>query len=138
MKSGLVIGILIIIVAGALYYLYDQGYFYSISITGVNINYVGTTPSIFKNIHETAYNTSISTHGGQTFIITIEFYYTGSLPLKITSVNVSSPFTLISTSPKLPITLPHDGSVNISFDVKSPMKSYAGTITIYINGTTSF
>lgn len=139
MKNGLIVGIIVLlIVVGSLYYLYEQGYFFSVNIVGVNIKYIETTLSVFKNVHETAYNTSISIHGGQTFVITIEFSNNGLLPVKITYINVSSPFTLVSTTPTVPITLNHGSSVNLSFDIKAPMKSYAGPITIYINGTSEF
>ncbi len=135
MKASSAVAALIVVVVllGAAYYLYEQGYFYTVTVIGINVEY--TNNFLIKHVSFKAINTQISTHGGGTFQITLTFTDNGFLPVKLTSANVSAPFRLLYTSPPLPISLNPGNNVSITFSIKAPMESYTGTLTIYVNGT---
>ncbi|ARM76922.1 hypothetical protein [Acidianus manzaensis] len=133
MAKGAIIGIIVVlIILGALYYVYTNGYFYSVNITGVYITFDNKT--IFSHISVSYYNSSISIHGGQEYTIPINLTNNGLFSIEISSVSVSSPFTLVSATP-IPYTLGHGQSVVLDVVIKAPMSSYTGNIDIYINGT---
>nr|MCL7344282.1 hypothetical protein [Candidatus Aramenus sulfurataquae] len=131
--SSAVAALIVVVLLGAAYYLYEQGYFYTVTVIGINVEY--TNNFLIKHVSFKAINTQISTHGGGTFQITLTFTDNGFLPVKLTSANVSAPFRLLYTSPPLPISLSPGNNVSITFSIKAPMESYTGTLTIYVNGT---
>ncbi|BCU71050.1 hypothetical protein [Stygiolobus caldivivus] len=132
--KGVIVGIVVLlIVVGALYYLYTNGYFYTVNINGVYITYQNNF--LIESIQTSYTNTSLSLHGGETFVITLTTKDNGLLPVKITGINVSKPFSIVNTAPSLPVTISHGQNMTFTITVKAPMESYTGSLQIYINGT---
>lgn len=133
MKGIIVAIIILLILAGVAYYLYSNGYFYTVNVQGIYVEYQN---SFLINTIQTSYsNSSLTLHGGQTFVITLTMKNNGLLPTEITWINVSAPFTLVSASPSLPTTIDHGQNMVFTLTIKAPMKSYTGSLQIYVNGT---
>ncbi|MFP3233518.1 MAG: hypothetical protein RXR08_07450 [Sulfolobaceae archaeon] len=133
MKGAIVAIVILLILAGAAYYLYSNGYFYTVNVQGIYVEYQNSF--LINTIHTSYSNSSLTLHGGQTFVITLTMANNGLLPTEITGINVSAPFTLLSVSPSLPTTIDHGQSMSFTLTIKAPMKSYTGSLQIYVNGT---
>ncbi|BDC19493.1 hypothetical protein [Acidianus sp. HS-5] len=131
--KGLIAGlIIVIIILAAVYYLYTEGYFYSVKINGIYVTLRSTFLSIEKSIHVSYSNVSISAHGDQD--ITIKIFLKNDNLLfsdELTNVTVSHPFTLISATP-VPSKITPGDNETLCIVIKTPMCNYAGSVDIIL------
>lgn len=134
MKGSIAGLIIAIIILAAVYYLYTEGYFYSVKINGIYVTLDSNFLEIEKSIHVSYSNVSISAHGDQDITIKICLHNdNGLISDEVTNVTVSHPFTLISATP-VPSKISPEGNETLCIVIKTPMCNYAGSvdITIYV------
>lgn len=110
----------------------------AVHVTAINwsIDYAGTTSGYFGPSPQSGCGSSCPLSGatGGQFTDTLTLTSTALLlDHQITSITVNSPFTLDSTSPRLPISVSPGGSASITLTITAPSSSgsyvMAGTIT---------
>lgn len=138
MKFGAVIGIVVIlIILAGIYYLYSNGYFYTVKIDGVYVTLNTNYPILGQSIQLSYSNSTITAHGGQLIDFNITISNNGSMLTAIVyNVSVSAPFKVVSFVPNPLIIKPHS-SASLTVVIKTPMMNYASPIdiTIYVNKT---
>ncbi len=132
----LVIVLVILIIAAVLYYAERRN---PVKVTGVNwaIKYNGGTSGYFGPSPQSACSSCPieEAHGAQfSYTITLESNAT-SLTHSIDSVTVESPFTLVSVSPSLPISISPGGSATIALTIKAPSQDGSYVLSGNINTT---
>lgn len=138
MKSGIIVGIIVVlIILGAVYYLYSSGYFYSVKIEGEYVTLHTNYPIIGSSIQISYSNLTINAHGHELIDFNITLTNNNSfLTAVVYNVSVSSPFTVVSYVPNPLIIKPHASST-LTLVIQTPMMNYASPIdiTIYMNKT---
>jgi len=138
-RAGLVIVVLVVI-AAVLAVLYFGGYLSSpaVKVTGTNwtINYGSTSgyfgPSPQRTCERCPFNVLV---GGQ-FTYTITLTSTAIiLDHNINSVTIEGPFTLVSVSPTLPISVTPGGSATITLTIQAPSSGGSLVLAGAINTT---
>ena len=139
-RAGLVIAVLVVI-AAVLAVLYFGGYLSSpaVKVTGTNwtINYNGATrdyfgPSPQSTCDRCPFNVLV---GGQ-FTYTITLTSTAIiLDHNINNVTIEGPFTLVSVSPTLPISVTPGGSATITLTIQAPSSGGSLVLAGAINTT---
>jgi hypothetical protein len=131
--KGLIFGLMIVVIILAIiYYLYTEGYFYSVDINGVYVTIDSNFLGIENSLHVSYSNTTISAHGDQD--ITLKIYLYNNNPLlsvKVTNVSISHPFSLISATPVPSEISPHNNET-LCIVIKTPMCNYVGAVDIII------
>ena len=83
-------------------------------------------------------NFTVNVYGGEKFPVMMSLYNFFSKPVEVYDVTVGNPLSLVSVSPKLPIIIEPNQSVNVTLQVSSPYwQSYMGplSVTVYVNET---
>ncbi|WP_216604264.1 hypothetical protein [Acidianus sp. RZ1] len=132
MIRNYVIGIVIVLlIVGALAYLYFSGYFYTVKVDGIRVSYQNDL--LVKYIRTTYSNSTFSLHGGQVMELTLNMS-SSILPTQISGISISPPFRIYSISPSIPFTIKSGSYELINITIVAPMGNYNGPISIIING----
>ncbi len=81
--------------------------------------------------HTTVFSQTTILNGSQDFYVLIS-PFTSACPLQINSINVSGGFSVKSTIPSLPFSLPTYSQADIQLNMQAPATNYYGPITITI------
>jgi len=132
----LVIVLVILIIAAIVYY---AGRLNPVKVTGVNwtVKYNGATSDYFGPSPQSICSSCPieKGHGAQfSYTITLESSAT-SLTHSIDNVTVESPFTLVSVSPSLPISVSPGGSATVALTIKAPSQDGSYVLSGTINTT---
>lgn len=107
----------------------------------VNVQYVYTGPSsvnntqCYESTHTYIVGDSATLNGSETFDLQFQ-PGSGQCPLRVINVSSDTPgFTVLSTTPGLPFSLPPSSNFQLQVNMEAPGVSFYGplTITIYMN-----
>ena len=110
-----------------------------VTLTGVNwtINYNGATSGYFGPSPQSLCSACpLTFRAGERFTYTLQLQSSASfLTHSVDSVSIAFPFTLISTSPSLPISVSPGGTARVTFTIEVPSQGGSYVMSATINTT---
>ncbi len=108
------------------------------TITSINLKYMGEMHAIDGiSTNENIFKVSIPFSNRPSSDFISEQFVGQSM--KIDAINVSAPFALVASEPKVPISIPYNVSAKFELSIKAPDMAYAGPMNIEIvRGTDEF
>src|SRR5437867_3490930 len=136
---GVVAVVLIIVLIGAGALISGNAPAQQVTLTGVNwtINYNGATSGYFGPSPQSLCSACpLTFRAGERFTYTLQLQSSASfLTHSVDSVSIAFPFTLISTSPSLPISVSPGGTARVTFTIEVPSQGGSYVMSATINTT---